>query len=314
LRGFYQAARAALQEKEYDIIHVHTPHAGVLLLLTLFISGLYRKLKPSTVHTVQNSFQNFKLRNRLLFLPSFALFQRLVFCSHASYKSFPAFFRWLGNDRMSVVQNAVDLDRIDSILKVEQRSSINRFNIATIGLIKMKNPFTLLEAFRQCQNQTSNLVFMGEGNLRPLIAHEVEKSGLQKQVKTTGMIERDGVFEYFGKADLFVSTSWGEGLPVAVMEAMACRLPVILSDIPPHREIAEGVDFIPLIPPEDVAGFAREIKKFREMSISERTVIGEKCRSIIEERFSLYAMHAGLAEVYAQITGNQVATLIEELR
>jgi glycosyltransferase involved in cell wall biosynthesis len=98
------------------------------------------------------------------------------------------------------------------------------------------------------------------------------------------------------------------------MEAMACRLPVILSDIPPHREIAEGVDFIPLIPPEDVAGFAREIKKFREMSISERTVIGEKCRSIIEERFSLYAMHAGLAEVYAQITGNQVATLIEELR
>jgi glycosyltransferase involved in cell wall biosynthesis len=215
---------------------------------------------------------------------------------------------------MNVVQNAVDLDRIDSILKVEQLPSRDRFNIVTIGLIKMKNPFTVLEAFRQCHDQTSRLVFMGEGNLRPLIAQEVEKSGLREQVEMTGMIERNSVFKYFGQADLFISTSWGEGLPVAVMEAMACRLPVILSDIQPHREIAEGVDFIPLIRPDDVAGFTRELKKFREMSISERTMIGEKCRRIIEERFSLHAMHTGYAEIYAQITGDQVSSLIEELR
>ena len=130
----------------------------------------------------------------------------------------------------------------------------------------------------------------------------------------TGMIERDSVFEYFARADLFVSASWGEGLPVAVLEAMACRRPVILSDIPPHREVAEGVDFIPLIQPDDAAGFTREINRFKEMSVSERVMIGEKCRKLVEERFSLPAMHAAYERVYAQITGNQVPSLLDEIR
>jgi glycosyltransferase involved in cell wall biosynthesis len=93
------------------------------------------------------------------------------------------------------------------------------------------------------------------------------------------------------------------------MEAMACGRPVILS--PPHREIAEGVDFIPLIKPDDVSGFAQEINKFSEMPVSERTMIGQKCRKLIEERFSLHTMHAGYKEVYAKITGNQAPFLLE---
>ncbi len=313
LRGFFRTLRAALKAKEYDVIHVHTPHAGLLLPLTLFMSGLYRKLKPSTVHTVQNSFQSFKLRHKLMFIPGFAFFQRLVFCSRASYESFPALFKWLSGDRVCVVQNAVDIDRIDRMVKVEQAGHNDHFTIATVGLIKMKNPFCVLEAFRQCHHdQASKLVFMGEGNLRPLLAQEVEKLGLQQQVKMTGMIDRDSVFEYFGQADLFISASWGEGLPVAVLEAMACRCPVILSDIPPHREIAEGVDFIPLIKPNDVDGFAREINRVRKMPVSERTAIGQKCRQLVERRFSLPAMHAGLEEVYAQIINDGV-TLVGEI-
>ena len=71
VKGFFRALRAALAKREYDIIHVHTPHAGVLLLVGLFMLGLYKKLISSTVHTVQNSYENFKFRNKLLFLPSF---------------------------------------------------------------------------------------------------------------------------------------------------------------------------------------------------------------------------------------------------
>ena len=138
LRGFHRALRAALRDREYDVIHVHTPHAGVLLLMTLLLSGLYRKLAPSTVHTIQNSFQNFKLRNKLLFIPSFVYFRRLVFCSDASYESFPAFLKWLGAGRMSVVQNAVDSDRVDRLRESTPRPS-DQFTLATVGLIAIKN-------------------------------------------------------------------------------------------------------------------------------------------------------------------------------
>ena len=125
------------------------------------------------------------------------------------------------------------------------------------------------------------------------------------------MVERDSVFEHFYQSDVFISASWGEGLPVAVLEAMACHRPVILSDIPPHREIAEGVDFIPLVKPDDVAGIAREMNKFREMSLTERVSIGSKCRQIVEERFSLPVMHAGLEKVYAQLTNSRISALAQ---
>jgi len=309
--GFLRALRAALAKRDYDIIHVHTPHAGVLLLVGLFMFGLYRKLIPSTVHTVQNSFGNFKFRNKLLFIPSFAFFHRMVFCSHASYESFPAFYKWLAGNRMHVVQNAVDLDRIDRVTKSIPVIQNDHFTIATVGLIKIKNSATVLDAFCQWTDQNGRLVFLGEGSLRPLLTQRIEELGLQQQVTLTGMVARDKVYEHFRLADLFVSASWGEGLPVAVLEAMACARPVILSDIAPHREIAEGVDFIPLIQPGDIPGFAREMKRFGEMPVAERQIIGQKCRKLIEERFSLPAMHAGYKEVYAQITGNQAPFLLE---
>lgn len=313
LMGFFRAARAALTKREYDIIHVHTPHAGVLLLLALFMFGMYKKLIPSTVHTVQNSYENFKFRNKLLFIPSFAFFRQMVFCSHASYESFPGFYKWLAGDRMHVVQNAVDLSRIDRITKAQPAIHNDQFTIASVGLIKIKNPTTVLDSVYQYNDRDTKLIFLGEGALRPILTEKVERSGLQEQVQLMGMVARDKVFEYFALADLFVSASWGEGLPVAVMEAMACGRPVVLSDIAPHREIAEGVDFIPLIKPDDVTGFAQEIKKFREMSASERAVIGQKCRKLIEEQFSLPIMHAGYKEIYAKITGPQISSVLETI-
>lgn len=308
LMGFFRTLRAALAKREYDIIHVHTPHAGVLLLVTLFALGLYKKLISTTVHTVQNSYENFKLRNKLLFIPSFAFFRQMVFCGEASYESFPGFLKWLARDRMKVVQNCVDLDRIDRIAKGVEVVTSDHFTMSTVGLIEIKNPFTVLDAFHQSGSHDSKLYFLGEGILRPGLTQKIASLGLQEQAKLTGMIPRDKVFEYFSMSDVFVSASRGEGLPVAVLEAMACHRPVILSDISPHREIVKDVDFIPLIPPDDAAGFARAMKKYQEMSPSERAAIGEKCRKIVEDRFSLPAMHAGYAQIYSQITGNHVAS------
>lgn len=122
-------------------------------------------------------------------------------------------------------------------------------------------------------------------------------------MELTGLIPREGVYKRLLEADLFVTASRGEGLPIAVLEAMACRLPVILSDIPPHREIAEGVDFIPLIECDDVNGFAREIERFRRMPALERVETGAKCRKHVEEHFPLAKMHRGYAETYEELVG-----------
>jgi glycosyltransferase involved in cell wall biosynthesis len=102
-------------------------------------------------------------------------------------------------------------------------------------------------------------------------------------------------------ADVYVSTSRGEGLPVAVLEAMACRVPVILSDIPEHREIVGDVDVVPLVAPDDVAGFAAAIERFRQMPPAERDEVTDRCRTLVAGRFSVQAMNRAYEQVYRDV-------------
>jgi glycosyltransferase involved in cell wall biosynthesis len=240
-----------------------------------------------------------------MLLLAFASFHRIICCSHASLESFPKFFRWLAGDRICAIQNGIDLDRVRRVTACLPTHSRNgNFTVAAVGrLIDIKNPLSVLRAFQLANNPSSHLVFIGDGPLRDLLTSQGEILGLGERIELTGMIPREKVYEYLVSADLFISASRGEGLPVAVLEAMACRKPVLLSDIPPHREIAQGTDFIPLVRPDDTTGFAQEIRKFIRMSRSERATIGEKCRKLVEERFTLTSMQKRYEEIYSQLAG-----------
>jgi glycosyltransferase involved in cell wall biosynthesis len=312
LPGFFRALRSALDEKQYDVIHVHAPHLGLLFLIGTLFSR--RMVGRSTVITVHDSFQNYKSRNKLLFIPVFAAFQSVVCCSRASYDSFPDFFKRLAGDRLCYAQNGPDIARVDRIAAGIRRQVFQAgvFTSAAIGrMVDIKNHASLLQAFRASANASSRLVLIGDGPLRAQLEGRAREFGLADQVEFTGLIPRELVFQHLLNADLFVSTSRGEGLPVSVLEAMACGCPVLLSDIPPHREIAEGVDFIPLVDPDDAAGFAREMARFRAMPARERAAIGWKCRKLVEEHFSLAAMHARYGEIYARVMGAPVSSSME---
>ena len=153
----------------------------------------------------------------------------------------------------------------------------------------------------------SRAVFVGAGELSATVSERAEELGLQDRVVLAGLIPRDEVFVLCADADVFVSTSHGEGLPVAVLEAMAAGCPVILSDIPPHRELAEGTDFIPFVRPGDVEGFAAAIRRFHEMSPKQRREIGRRCRDHMASRFTLPIMRAGTEAVYRELTPGSVA-------
>jgi glycosyltransferase involved in cell wall biosynthesis len=125
--------------------------------------------------------------------------------------------------------------------------------------------------------------------------------GIKDKVTFAGLIPRVEVFRQLAEASLFVSASSREGMPIAVLEAMACKCPVILSDIPPHREISQRLEFIPLIKPHNIEGLAQTIKKIIEMPDCQRIELGEKCRKLAEKRFSLEAMHEGYNNVYREV-------------
>lgn len=302
LLGFFRTLGNAVNGKKYDVIHAHSPHVGLLFLLARML-GIIRS-PAATVVTVHDSYSNYKLRNRLLFIPVFVGFGSVVCCSRSSLNSFPAGYRLLARSRLCAIPNGLDIERIDRFASQVRPNRVHtgEFTIISISrLVGIKNPSSVLAAFEENADPTSRLLLIGDGPLRASLAAASREGHFEKQIEFTGLIPREQVYEQLLKADLFVSASRGEGLPVAVIEAMACACPVLLSDIAPHREICEGADFIPLIPPNDVGALAREIARFRTMSCSEREAVGRKCRQLVEERFDLRTMHARYAEIYARL-------------
>jgi glycosyltransferase involved in cell wall biosynthesis len=319
-KGFLAAIDEALSTDDYDVVHAHAPHFGPLLIAAhLRYRGRLRPL----VFTVHNSYPNFKARNKALLTSVFASASSVVCCSRSSKASFPTLFHRLAGKRLTSVANGVDVARVQRILDEAPpevaKTNAAPFRVISVGrIVEIKAPLTLLASFvRSFEGALSDpmqLLFIGEGDLHgDLDAARLETSAAE-DVQLVGLMSRDEVYRSLAKADLFVSTSTGEGLPIATLEAMACGCPVVLSDIEPHREIASGASFIPLVPTGDEAGFAAEIDRFRAMPAEQRAEIGALCRSHVEQNFSLEAMHQGYGDLYRALIDCTVAQVTSSER
>ena len=138
-----------------------------------------------------------------------------------------------------VIQNGADESVFfmpDSELKLNLRKKLHldlnaKIYISVGALSPLKDPETVLKAFLQKEKNTNEiLLFLGEGS-------ELEKlkSMANEQVLFLGF--KNNPHEYLQAADVFVSASHSEGLPNTVVEAAACGLKCLLSDISQHREI-----------------------------------------------------------------------------
>jgi glycosyltransferase involved in cell wall biosynthesis len=103
-------------------------------------------------------------------------------------------------------------------------------------LSERKDPLFLINMWKACfgGEPENQLLFVGSGPLEGDCKESVEGF---KNIHFSGRVSN--VADYLRAGDFFVSASKAEGLPNAVLEAMACGLPVLLSDIAPHREIFE---------------------------------------------------------------------------
>ncbi|HEY5874429.1 MAG TPA: glycosyltransferase family 4 protein [Ilumatobacteraceae bacterium] len=296
LRSGWRALRSALRSRRYDVVHVHAPQTGALLLAAL---GPLASRRANCIYTVQNSYRNYRLRNRMLMVPIFAAYPQVVFCSQAALDSMPRSLRWLVKDKAYVVPNAVDIAGIDRAISEIGHDHGDRFHLVVVGrMVPIKNMATVLEAVARTTADV-DLTIIGDGPLRADLEAVVRgRPRLAPRVRFAGLLERADVHRALAQADLCVSASLGEGLPVAVLEAMACRTPVLLSDIAPHREIDLDRPELALVECHDVDGFAAAIDALASLPLEDRQVLGQRCRQIVEDRFGIAAMHLAYAPIY----------------
>lgn len=105
-------------------------------------------------------------------------------------------------------------------------------------LTKRKNQHVILEAMYLLRNPHVKILFCGVGKEEKKLRRQVKHFGLQQQVKFLGY--RNDIPELCCAADIFVITSLQEGLPRAIMEAMASGLPVICSSIRGNTDLIKN--------------------------------------------------------------------------
>jgi len=111
------------------------------------------------------------------------------------------------------------------------------------------------------QQQTVLGVLCGEGPQRSELELLRDKLGLDADARFTGYLPAASVWGLMKTAAVFVSLSAYEGCPNTVMEAMACGCPLVISDIPAHRELLdeETALFVDLDRPEQIAAAVRRV-------------------------------------------------------
>jgi len=302
MRGCFRALRRALSFGPYDVVHVHAPASGVLTLATYVAT---RRSRRDLVFTVHNSWPNFKRRNKLFLYVIFALFPVVVTCGSSVRASLPRLVRALWGKRITVVQNGVDLDRVDrcrAALAAQDGEQPGPATFVSVNrLIPLKDPATVLEAFARARRGDDRLLLVGDGVLRQEITAALHDAGLTHSVTLTGLVDRDEVYRILSDARAFVTASRGEGLPVSVLEAMACRCPVVLSDIPPHREIARLAPGIPLFELGDTVALATALARMRDLPPAAREELAEQARRCVEENFSVHSMNRSYGKLYAGV-------------
>ena len=243
LIGIVLDLRSRIVKSDPDVIHANSIRAGIAALLASFgtkrpvIWHVHDELKPHPLSTAI----------RLLVLFSKRCW--IVAVSNATAESFAG--RLLKTSDIAVLHNAVDLKKIDSIssdidLKVQLGLGNKDFIFGTVGQITpRKGQLELIGAFAEIAKQFSAAKLLVVG--APIFNHDqLYQSKLEDAVTALGIEDsviflghRSDAIAIIKEIDALIINSKSEAFVMVAIEAMACRTPVIATDVGGTREMIE---------------------------------------------------------------------------
>lgn len=160
--------------------------------------------------------------------------------------------------------------------------------LAFVGwMTREKGVFELLEAFARIRRDHADVTLTCAGGGRDLeeFRAAVGRAGLAAAVATPGWVDRAAVRALLADAQAFVLPSHYEGLPNAMLEAMAAALPVIVTSVGSVPDVLDDGDTGLLVPPHDVDSLERALRRLLSDPTEARR-LGLRARERVVERFA----------------------------
>ena len=281
-----QEAKQYIREGKADIIHLHNP-----------IIPLSEKFEKPLVFTIHDSVRSYKIywKNPLRYFKSYWEFfrssKRVALNSSAIVsvssvgKQEAIKFLDIGKDKVFFISSGVDTKEFypsDKKLKNIEILSVGRF-------VKKKGFVYLIEAFSRVSKD------FPEAKLRLIGGHsgDEEYKKIKKTIKRLGLDDKvilgiaahEEMRGYYSNCALYVQASLAEGLPKTLLEAMACGLPVIATNIDGHKDAVKDAYNGFLVDPEN----SDQLNEKMIYLLKNRKVgklFGERNVRIVKERFT----------------------------
>ena len=176
---------------------------------------------------------------------------------------------------------------------------------AVIGSVKALRPEKgfgfLLQAMPSvlARHPDTRLLLVGDGSERPRLERQARDLGLEQQVEFAGDVAHGDVPAFVRRMDVFVQPSLTESFGVSALEASACAIPVIATDVEGGHDIVRDGETGLLVPPADSDALAEAILRLLDAPGLLRSM-GEAGRRFVAERYSWQDNAARMAALYEE--------------
>lgn len=307
LKALWRLLEIIRQEK-IEIVHSHSSKAGALGRMAARISGkpclytpnAYYGLAPENprkawvFNTIERALARIGLTVNVS--PEEAEFARKTLRVDASHQV--------------LLPNAVDCSVFRPASPDQRREARRQLGLpaqarilGSLGRLSyQKDPLTLIESFRLFAAQAPEAVLchVGEGELEGECERALDESLAGKVVRIPYLQDP---LPFYHALDGFVLTSRYEGLPFSALEALACNLPLILSDAPGHQLFRSlQLDRLGYAGVEDRGGFARQFEIWRQNLDAPLSMVH---RQVAEQRFSLQRRCERVQQLYLEALASE---------
>jgi glycosyltransferase involved in cell wall biosynthesis len=300
------------RENRVDIIHAHVARDYTLAAFATRRARSARLVITRHVLFPLSSAHRFALSN----------VSRVIAVSDAVARSLRA-RKIFDDDRVRVVANGIDVRRFERA-RTEHEQTRPEFErtrdesgrdstrrplrvgiVGELSVVKSQEDFLRAAALiSERFGEAVEFVIVGDdasrgGEYRARIERLIAELQLSKRIKLVGRLGEDEVPRLLASLDLFVSASRSEAFGMAMVEAMACGVPVVATATEGAREIVEDGTTGSLVPVGDVRALALAVGSLLEDE-GRRQLLAVRARELARERFDLTRMVEATERVYAE--------------
>lgn len=215
VKSFFYVAK-----NDYDLVHAHAFLPG----FTAFFLKIFKKI-PVICH-VHGTALGTNLKGPLSNFLEKVLLTKIPYTAEITVsRDFLAIENI--NKKVYYLPNGVNVKDFDKVKTKKFREKTLLF----VGrLHPQKNVLTLIKAFSIFLKEKKNfkLVLIGSGPQQKLVREKIKELQIQKDVEVVGELDNMAVIEYFKRSHIFILTSIYEGFPLAMLEAWAAKIPIIV--------------------------------------------------------------------------------------